>query len=108
MTVSELVVKVVNTSDMDRVLYLRDQDKPIKHVAFDYSGSYLALSCSNGSIYIYSMKDQQPQIIKKIDGLTRALENDDEASSKVEWHPDGRTFAAATPTRGNASRTAVP
>lgn len=28
------------------------------------------------------------------------METDAEASSKVLWHPDGRAFAAATPTRG--------
>ncbi|KAK8191003.1 chromosome segregation protein-like protein [Phyllosticta capitalensis] len=95
----ELAVKVVNTQDMTRVLYLREQSRPVKHVSFDVSGTYLAVSCSDGLIYVYSLSSEEPQLIKKVDGLIKALETDVEASSKVIWHPDGRAFAAPTPTR---------
>ncbi|KAI9725504.1 MAG: hypothetical protein M1828_003175 [Chrysothrix sp. TS-e1954] len=76
----ELVVKVVNTQDMDRVIYLREQHKPVKHVSFDFSGS----------------RSEEPRLVKKIEGLIRSLESEVEASSKLVWHPDGRAFAAPT------------
>ncbi len=96
---SELTVKVVNTQDMTRVLYLRDQPKPVKHLSFHPSGSYLALSCTDGIIYVYSLSTEEPELVRKIDGLIRTLETDAEASSRVVWHPDGRALAAPTATR---------
>ncbi|KZF20612.1 WD40 repeat-like protein [Xylona heveae TC161] len=95
----ELVVKVVNTQDMTRVLYLREQSKPVKHLSFDPSGTYIALSCSDGVIFVYSLSTEEPALVKKVDGLIRNLETDAEASSRVAWHPDGRAFAAPTPTK---------
>jgi chromosome transmission fidelity protein 4 len=98
---SELVVKVVNTQDISRVLILRDQTRAVKHVSFDHSGTYLAVSCSDGQIYIYSLSSEEPELIKKVDGMIKSLDTDSEASSKVLWHPDGRAFATPTATRGN-------
>jgi chromosome transmission fidelity protein 4 len=95
---SELVVKVVNTKDMSQVQYLREQSRAVKHVAFDNSGSRLAVSCTDGNIYMYSLSSEEPNMIKKVDGMIKSLESDAEASSKVLWHPDGRAFA--TPTAG--------
>ena len=95
----ELVVKVVKTSDTSSVLYLREQLKPIKHISFDPSSKYLALSCTDGFVYVYSIEDSEPELVRKIDGLIRTVETDDEVSAKVAWHPDGRAFAAPTGTR---------
>ncbi|KAF2229900.1 WD40 repeat-like protein [Viridothelium virens] len=95
----ELVVKVVNTNDMSRVLYLRDQAKPVKHVSFDPSGTLLSVTSHDGQIYVYSLSSEQPELIKKLVGFTSSFEPDAEASSKAVWHPDGRAFAVATPTR---------
>ncbi|KAK4997373.1 DNA polymerase alpha accessory factor Mcl1 [Elasticomyces elasticus] len=95
----ELVVKIVNTHDMERVMYLREQPKPAKHVSFDPSGSYIAVSCTDGVVYVYSLSSEEPELIKKVHGLIRALESDAEACSRVVWHPDGRAFAAPTATR---------
>lgn len=97
---SELEVKVVNTRDMSQVLYCRDQLGPVKSVSFDYSGSLLAVSCTDGIVYIYSISSEQPQLLKRIDGLIPMLESDVEASTKVYWHPDCRAFAAATASKG--------
>lgn len=97
---SELVVKVVNTQDMTRVLYLREQSRPVKHVSFDHSGSMLAVSCSDGLIYFYSLSSEEPQLVKRLDGMIRILETDSRASTKALWHPDGRAFAIPTPTKG--------
>lgn len=99
---SELVVKIVNVNDMDRVMYLREHPKPAKHISFDYSSTSpsLTVSCSDGIVYVYSLADEQPELVKKVDGLIRALETEDKSSSKVIWHPDGRAFAAPTATRG--------
>ena len=96
---SELTIKIVNTADTNRVLYLRDQPRPSNHVSFHPSGSYLAVSCSNGIIYIYNLSTDQPELVRKVDGLIQAVDADLGASTKAIWHPDGRAFAAATATR---------
>jgi chromosome transmission fidelity protein 4 len=96
---SELVVKVVNAKDMTKVIYLREQPRPVKHVTFDKSGSILTASCTDGVVYVYSLSSEQPELIKKVEGLIKSLETEAEASSKAFWYPDGRAFGAATATR---------
>ncbi|KAL8932197.1 MAG: hypothetical protein Q9211_006465 [Gyalolechia sp. 1 TL-2023] len=95
----ELEIKIVDTRDMTNVLYVRDLPKPPKHLSFHPSGSYLAVSCTDGIVYIYSISTEEPALTKQFDGLIRSLETDDERSSKVIWHPDGRAFAIPTATR---------
>ncbi|KAF2016591.1 WD40 repeat-like protein [Aaosphaeria arxii CBS 175.79] len=95
----EIVVKVVNTKDMTQVQHLRDQSRAVKHVSFDNSGSRLAVSCTDGNIYMYSLSSETPNLIKKVDGMIKSLESDAVASSKAIWHPDGRAFATPTATR---------
>ncbi|EER37278.1 chromosome segregation protein [Histoplasma capsulatum H143] len=95
----ELVVKIVNIHDMTIVKYLRDQSKGVKHVNFDPSGRYIAVSGSDGIIYIYSVDGPQPELVKKIDGIIGRLETDHEATSRAVWHPDAKAFAAVEPTR---------
>ncbi|PGH06358.1 hypothetical protein AJ80_08192 [Polytolypa hystricis UAMH7299] len=95
----ELVVKVVNIHDMTRVKYLRDQSKGVKHVTYDPSGRYIAVSGSDGIVYIYSDDEVQPELVKKIDGVIQRLETDVEATSRAVWHPDGKGFAAVEGTR---------
>ncbi|KAF2710932.1 chromosome segregation protein-like protein [Pleomassaria siparia CBS 279.74] len=94
----EIAVKVVNTKDMTQIQMLNDQTRAVKHVAFDSTGTRLALSCTDGSLYMYSLGSGPPEMIKKVDGMIKSLESTAEASSKVLWHPDGRAFA--TPTAG--------
>lgn len=96
---SELEIKIVDTQDMIRLLRIRDLTKPPKHLSFHPSGSYLAVSCTDGIIYIYSISTEEPTLVKKFDGLIRRLESDDERSSRAIWHPDGRAFAIPTATR---------
>ena len=84
---------------MTNVLFLREQSKPVKHVTFHPSGSYIAASCADGIIYVYSMTTPTPELVKKVDGIVRSLETALEPSSRAIWHPDGRAFAAATATR---------
>lgn len=95
----DLIVKIVKTSDTSTVMYLRDQVKPVKHLSFDPTGKYIALSCTDGLVYVYSLADDTPKLVKKIDGLIRSVETDSEISAQVAWHPDGRAFAAPTATR---------
>lgn len=96
----ELTVKVVGTEDTSKLFILKEHNKPTKHVSFDAKGSLLALSCTDGVVYVYSMTAPDgPELIRKVDGVIGALETDSEASSLVAWHPDGRAFAAATPIR---------
>ncbi|ROW04094.1 hypothetical protein VSDG_01141 [Cytospora chrysosperma] len=95
----ELTVKVVGTDDNSRIFHLKEHGKPTKHVAFDPKGSLLSLSCTDGVVYVYSMTAEEPELIKKVDGVIGALDMQDEASSAVAWHPDGRAFAVPTPIR---------
>ncbi|SZF04962.1 unnamed protein product [Blumeria hordei] len=95
----ELAVKIVDTEDCKQVMTLREQPKPIKHLSFDPNGSYISLSCTDGVIYVYSLLNKASELVRKIDGLIRAVETDDEIWTGVVWHPDGRAFAAPTATR---------
>ncbi|CZS99781.1 hypothetical protein WAI453_003557 [Rhynchosporium graminicola] len=95
----ELVVKVIKITETGSVMALREQPKPIKHLSFDPSGKYIALSCTDGIVYVYSLIDDTPDLVRKIDGLIRLAETEDEVCTKVVWHPDGRAFATPTATR---------
>lgn len=92
-------MKIVNIEDMTKVKYLREQSKGAKHVTFDPSGRYVAVSCTDGLLYIYSMVSEEPELVRKLDGVIRRLEAEDEATSRAVWHPDGTTFATAEATR---------
>ena len=96
---SELTIKIINTTDTYKILYLRDLPKPAKHLSFDPSGSYIAASCTDGIVYIYSLSTEEPELVRRIDGLIRTLEIESEPSSRAIWHPDGRAYAAPTATR---------
>ncbi|KAK1761421.1 Minichromosome loss protein 1 [Echria macrotheca] len=95
----ELTVKVVSLDDTTNLRILNEHNKPTKHLSFDPKGSLLALTCTDGIIYMYSMTAEQPELIRKVDGVVGRMETDDEAFGRVVWHPDGRAFAVATPTR---------
>ena len=96
---SELAVKIVNMADSFKVLFLREQPKPAKHVSFDPTGSHIAVSCTDGIVYVYRLSTEEPELVRKVDGLIRNLEIESESSSRAIWHPDGRAFAAPTATR---------
>ena len=81
-------------------MHLREQGRSVKHVTFHPTGSYLAVSCTDGIIYIYSLSSEPPVLSKKLEGIIQVLEPDADATSKIAWHPDGRAFAAVTPTKG--------
>ncbi|PWY65311.1 chromosome segregation protein [Aspergillus heteromorphus CBS 117.55] len=95
----ELTVKIVNIEDMTKVKVLREQAKGTKHVTFDPSGRYVAVSCTDGLLYIYSTLSDEPELVRKLDGVIRRLEPEDEATSRIVWHPDGTAFASAEATR---------
>lgn len=96
---SELEIKIVDNRDMTNVLFIRNLPKPPKHLSFHPSGSLLAVSCTDGIVYVYSISTEEPTLTRQFDGLIRTLETEDERSSKVIWHPDGRAFAIPTATR---------
>ncbi|RYP29242.1 hypothetical protein DL767_006841 [Monosporascus sp. MG133] len=95
----ELTVKLVRTDDNSEIRHLNEHNKPTKHLAFDPKGNIIALSCTDGIVYVYSLTSEQPELIRRVDGIIGALDAESETSSKVSWHPDGRAFAAPTPTR---------
>ncbi|KAJ5126182.1 hypothetical protein N7526_008359 [Penicillium atrosanguineum] len=95
----ELTVKIVKIEDMTQTKYLREQEKGAKHVAFDPNGRYVAVSDINGKLYIYSLNEEEPELVRKLDGVIQALEPEKEATSKAVWHPDGTAFAVAEATR---------
>ncbi|CAL5872316.1 uncharacterized protein PFLUO_LOCUS6577 [Penicillium psychrofluorescens] len=95
----ELTVKIVKIEDMTQVKYLREQPKGAKHVTFHPNGRYVSVSCTDGIVYIYSLHEEEPELVRKLDGVIRRLEPDAEATSRVVWHPDGTAFASAEATR---------
>jgi chromosome transmission fidelity protein 4 len=92
-------VKIVNVEDMTKVRYLREQTKGAKHVTFDPSGRYATVSCTDGLLYVYSLVSDDPELVRKLDGVIRGLEAEDEATARAVWHPDGMAFASAQATR---------
>jgi chromosome transmission fidelity protein 4 len=84
---------------MTKVLLLRDQLDSIKHLSFDQSGTILAASSKNGTVYFYSISSEEPRLLKALDGLIKPLDTNEESSSKILWHPTASAFAAATNTR---------
>ncbi|KAH7040440.1 WD40-repeat-containing domain protein [Microdochium trichocladiopsis] len=95
----ELTVKLVRTDDNSQIRHLNEHNKPTKHLAFDPSGSTIALACSDGIIYVYSLSSEQPELIRRVDGVIGPIDTESDVSSRVAWHPDGRAFAVPTPTR---------
>lgn len=89
---------------MTHVRYIRDLSKPVKHLTFDFNGAYLMASGTDGTVYVYDMMSEEPELLRKIENLTPRLESDVQPSSAVVWHPDGRAFAAPTATRGASMR----
>ncbi|KAL8396920.1 hypothetical protein RB594_003856 [Gaeumannomyces avenae] len=95
----ELVVKIVSVADTSVVRQAREHNRQTKHLAFDPRGALLALACTDGVVYVYSLTSDQPELIRKVDGVIGSLDLESEASALPAWHPDGRAFAVATPTR---------
>ena len=95
----ELSVKIVNTNDITQLKHLRDHSKPARQVSFDPHGRLAALSCTDGIIYVYSLTADEPELIRKVDGVIGSLDSDIDISTGVAWHPDGRAFAVPTPTK---------
>ncbi|KNG45689.1 minichromosome loss protein 1 protein [Stemphylium lycopersici] len=94
----ELVVNLVSVKDKS-MRTLRDQPRAVKHVSFDKTGTQLSVSCTDGQIYMYSLDGEQPEMVKRVEGMIKSMESDAEASSRVLWHPDGRAFATPTAMR---------
>ncbi|KAI1210636.1 WD40 repeat-like protein [Annulohypoxylon truncatum] len=95
----ELTVKLVRTDDNTKIRHLKEHNKSTKHLSFDTKGTTVALACTDGIVYVYSLTSDEPELIKKVDGVIGALDTESDASSKISWHPDGRAFAVPTPTR---------
>lgn len=95
----ELTVKLVSIADGIELRTLKEHNVPTKHLAFDPKGSLLALSGTDGIIYIYSLTADHPELIRKVDGVIDRVETEAESCTRAAWHPDGRAFAVATPTR---------
>ena len=102
---SEVTVKVVNRHNIEQIKYFQDHAKIVKHLSFDPSGTYLAASSIDGVIYIYTWGEgeEEAKLYRKVDGIIRRLEVEDDASAACVWHPDGRIFACATATRDIAT-----
>lgn len=101
---SEHVVKVVKIND-GKVIHLRDQPKSAKNVSWAGSTEeLLTVSSTDGNIYVYQINNwEEASLVTTIQALLKPVESDADTSVKAVWHPDGRAFAVATPTRGNSS-----
>lgn len=95
----ELSVKIVNTQDISQVKHLREHGRAVRHVTFDPQGGLAALSGTDGIIYVYSLTSEEPELIRKVDGIIGTVDSESEVSTRVAWHPDGRAFAVPTPTK---------
>ena len=93
----ELSAKVVNTGDITKVKYLREHNKAVKHVSLDPAGRLATLSGTDGVVYVYSLTAEEPELIRKIDGVIGAVDGESEVLTRAVWHPDGRAFALCTP-----------
>ncbi|KAH8175499.1 minichromosome loss protein, mcl1, middle region domain-containing protein [Sarocladium implicatum] len=94
----ELTVKIVNTQDISQIKHLKEHNRAARNVSFDPLGRLAAVSCTDGIIYIYSMTADEPELIRKVDGIIGTVDSEAEMKSTgVSWHPDGRMFAAVTP-----------
>ncbi|KAL2214161.1 WD40 repeat-like protein [Sarocladium strictum] len=94
----ELSVKVVNTQDISQIKHLKEHNRAARNVTFDPNGRLAAVSCTDGIVYVYSMTAEEPELIRKVDGIIGTVDSDaDMKSTEVRWHPDGRMFAAVTP-----------
>ncbi|KAJ6262178.1 hypothetical protein Dda_2983 [Drechslerella dactyloides] len=89
----DINVKLVNTHDTTKHIVIRHHTKVIKHLSFDPTGSLLAASCVDGTIYMYSVTNETPDLVDKLPGLIPAIDVDNEITTRVFWHPDGRAFA---------------
>ncbi|PFH60467.1 hypothetical protein XA68_10901 [Ophiocordyceps unilateralis] len=95
----ELSVKMVHTKDITRVRHLREHVRAARHVSLDANATLAAVSCTDGVVYLYSLTSEEPQLIRKVDGVIAALEGESVASTRAAWHPDGRVLAVPTPTK---------
>ncbi|KAG5750918.1 hypothetical protein H9Q69_006732 [Fusarium xylarioides] len=95
----ELSVKIVNTKDITQVKHLREHARAVRNVSFDPQGRLVALSGTDGIVYVYSLTAEEPELIRKVDGIIGAIDGDSETSTHVAWHPDGRAFAVPTPVK---------
>ncbi|KAI9896401.1 hypothetical protein N3K66_008573 [Trichothecium roseum] len=95
----ELTVKVVNTQDTTKVKHLREHGKQARHVSFDPPAGLVTISATDGVIYVYSLTSDEPELIRKLDGIIGPADSESDVSTEAVWHPDGRAFAVATPTR---------
>ncbi|KAG8670194.1 DNA polymerase alpha accessory factor Mcl1 [Fusarium poae] len=95
----ELSVKIVNTKDISQVKHLREHARAVRNVSLDPQGRLAALSGTDGIVYVYSLTAEEPELIRKVDGVIGAVDAESEKSTRVAWHPDGRAFAVPTPMR---------
>ncbi len=96
----ETNAKIVNTISSSRVRILRGHSKSVKHITFHPNGNLVTTSCSDGSVYVFSITSEEATLLKKIEGIIPAVDVESETSSKVAWHPDGSVFAAPTEAKG--------
>ncbi|CAJ2511100.1 Uu.00g067250.m01.CDS01 [Anthostomella pinea] len=95
----ELTVKLVRVNQNTQIRHLKEHNKPTKHLVFDTKGETVALSCTDGVVYVYDLASEEPELIRRVDSIIGVVDTESEISTKVAWHPDGRAFALPTPTR---------
>ncbi|KAI1439085.1 minichromosome loss protein [Xylaria sp. CBS 124048] len=98
----ELTAKIVRTNDNSKLRHLRAHNKPTKHLTFDTKGQTVSLACTDGVIYVYDLSGEDtddPELIRRVDGVIGTVDTESEISTKIIWHPDGRAFGVPIPTR---------
>ncbi|KAK9477812.1 WD40-repeat-containing domain protein [Lipomyces japonicus] len=95
----ETVVKLVNSVNPLRTISLPGHSAAVRHVSFHPNGVLVATSSADGTLRIFDISTEEPQLIKTIDSIAPVVDAVDDACTKIAWHPDGRVFATQNKTR---------
>lgn len=93
-------VQITEIADTEHIIKFKAGDQ-VHDISYNNKKDFAALSLSNGEIKIYSISSEEPQIVTSIKDETLALiyqdydeeAEDNLASARVEWHPEGDLFA---------------
>ncbi|GAA5895023.1 chromatin-binding protein CTF4 [Sporobolomyces salmoneus] len=95
-TSDDVIVKIVNIEDTDKVQILAGHKQPVREASWSPDGNYLTTSSTDGQIRVWKLDSgTEPTCLQVLDGLIKAEDADSEYSVEAVWHPSGKFFAIA-------------
>ncbi|GAA5978941.1 hypothetical protein JCM5350_004184 [Sporobolomyces pararoseus] len=95
-TADDLVVKIVNIEDTNKVQILAGHKQPVREASWSPDGNYLTTSSTDGQIRVWKLDSgTEPTCLQVLDGLIEADDSEAERSVEAVWHPSGKFFAVA-------------